>query len=111
MKQKLHFSQRGFPQKRPVFTGFNPLVEVLLLQLVTAANSLVSNPPLSDWRSHTSTQPSGHSVLQQGGRGTGAGSRHPPHLFSSPWWLPVFFSPSLLLSVCRGNKRKETFKK
>jgi len=106
MKQKLHFSQRGFPQKRPVFTGFNPLVEVLLLQLVTAANSLVSNPPLSDWRSHTSTQPSGHSVLQQGGRGTGAGSRHPPHLSSSPCWLPVFFFP-LLTAFCVKGEQEE----
>lgn len=74
MKLQLRFSQRGFPQKKLVFTGFNPLVEVLLLQLVTAANSPVSNPPLSDWHSHTTTQPSRDSVFQRRWREAGAGT-------------------------------------
>lgn len=109
-EQKLPVLQSERPPagKARFYTGFNPRAEVLLLQLATADNSPVSNPPLSGSR-FPHLHPlrrvlcSPDDCFCRGRREAGAGRRHLPHSLFFPRWLPLFSSPHCTL--CAGGTR------
>lgn len=94
-KTKCNLQSKRPPTGEAHHTYFNPRVEVLLLKLVTADNSPVSNPPLSGRlfphlcpRSQVLCSPGG--CFCGGQRVDGAGRGHPPQLLCFPRGLPGF---------------------